>query len=591
MKVKKIMLLLLASIFVLSNSLISSVFATDSSDPYISIELDKTTAKVGDIVKATVKVNNLKGITGFQVNIKYDPYVLRAVNPDTEDAFRSGTVPPGGDIVVNDEFSILKAASNDIEKGFINFGRNYMLIEDYKNSGKEDTTGILGIIGFKVLNDNTETSIIFQDALTMPGSINGALIFDWNNKQIKNYSVIQPPVLNKGAVAVSPTPVVSGVVPSAVNSPAVPPVGSPVESSASSPLVTPSPTPAASPTDVKTTTEPTTPVPGSGPANLAVSVSSNKTIYKEQQTIQYTIKYISELETAGDIIVKAEIPQFTTIDNNGGGTVKDNTIQWSIKDVKPGTVGEIQYSVKVGELDKAEVKAVNNVSVSGADGTQGGVNSKSSINVLLSSDRFDKASHKGYVSGYDGNLFKPENQITRAEIAAMFARILDLDVSKGDKQLYSDVPLNHWAAGYIKAVSEKGLFKGVSDNKFNPNGMLTRAELATAIFRYLQLNENIVPFEKHFTDVENHWAFKYIEEVYRLKLINGYENNIFLPNNKVKRSEAVTMLNKMLFRGPVSGAVSSFKDVSQKHWAVGQIEEAVKDHVYIRNSKGEEVLQ
>lgn len=586
MKVKKMMLLLLSFTIILSNSLISSVFAAESSDSYISIELDKTTAKVGDIVKATVKVNNLQNIAGFQVNIKYDPTVLRAVNPDTQEDFKAATIPTGGDILVNDEFSILKAALNNLENGLLNFGRNYLVLDDYKESGKGESSGTLGIIGFKVMKE-VETIIQLQDAVTMPGSVNGALIFNWDNKQIKDYSAIQPPVINKGVGVVSPSPVVSGVVPSVVNPSVIPPVNT----SDASPVVTPSPTSVASYTPVKTTTEPVTPLPGSGFANLAVSVSSDKTIYKEQQTIVYTIKYISKLESAEDIIVTAEIPQFTAIDNNGGGTVKDNTIQWSIKDVKPGVVGEIQYSVKVVELDKAEVKVVNNVSVMKADGTQGGNNSRSSISVLLSSDRFDKAFHKAYVSGYEGNLFKPENQITRAEIAAMFARILNLDVSKGDKQLYSDVPLTHWAAGYIKAVSEKGLFKGVADNKFNPNGILTRAELATAIFRYLQLNENVEPFEKHFTDVEKHWAFKYIEEVYRLKLINGYKNNVFLPNNMVKRAEAVTMLNKMLFRGPVSGAVSSFKDVPQNHWAVGQIEEAVKDHEYSRNLNGEEVLQ
>jgi hypothetical protein len=588
MKVKKMMLLLLSFTIILSNSLISSVFAADSSDSYISIELDKTTAKVGDIVKATVKVNNLQNIAGFQVNIKYDPTVLRAVNPDTQEDFKAATVPTGGDILVNDEFSVLKAAANDIGEGLINFGRSYMLLEDYRNSGKGEASGTLGIIGFKVLKE-AETHIKFIDVHSMPGAVIGTLVFNRDNTNIpiKDYSVIQPPVINEGVGVVSPSPVVSGVVPSAVNPSVIPPVNS----SDASPVVTPTPTAVASYTPVKTTTEPVTPLPGSGFANLAVSVSSDKTIYKEQQTIVYTIKYISKLESAEDIIVTAEIPQFTAIDNNGGGTVKDNTIQWSIKDVKPGVVGEIQYSVKVVELDKAEVKVVNNVSVMKADGTQGGNNSRSSISVLLSSDRFDKAFHKAYVSGYEGNLFKPENQITRAEIAAMFARILNLDVSKGDKQLYSDVPLTHWAAGYIKAVSEKGLFKGVADNKFNPNGILTRAELATAIFRYLQLNENVEPFEKHFTDVEKHWAFKYIEEVYRLKLINGYKNNVFLPNNMVKRAEAVTMLNKMLFRGPVSGAVSSFKDVPQNHWAVGQIEEAVKDHEYSRNLNGEEVLQ
>ncbi len=581
MKLKKLMVLFLTAIVVSSNLLVSSVFA--GSNPYITMEFDKTKAKVGEIVRVSIKINDIDNFCGCQVNISYDKNCLEAVNPDTGVAYNDSSKPLSGTLLVNEDFAPFKISKFDTKNGRLTFGSSYVDVESYKNANNPESTGVFAVVGFKVLKE-VQTEIKFSDNPEMPNSKSGTLIFCYvTSPPPKNYSVInpvysvnQPPVLNEGVVE---TPVVSS---SAVASqtPAPTSVNTPTATSAVSSSSTPTPTP-------KTVDQSPVPSkPGSEPQDLAVSVSSDKSIYKEQQIVTYTVKYINRSDnTMRDVSIKAQIPQFTTIEDNGGGTVKDKSVEWKIKYLDPGIVKEITYSVKVGNLDKEEVIAANNVEISGVDNT-----GKSSINVLLCSDRFGKGTHKSYVTGYDGKLFKPEKEITRAEIAVMFARILELDTTVGSEQLYNDVPLKHWAAGYINAVSEKGIFSGYSNNTFNPNGLITRAEMATAISRYLGFKDT-VPFETHFKDTGKHWASKYIEEVYRLKLVNGYKDNTFLPNNKIKRSEAVTMLNKMLYRGPVVGAVSTFKDVSQKHWAVGQIEEAVNDHTYSRNSEGQEVLE
>ncbi len=571
MNVKKLFMLFLATAVVFSNLLVTGVFA--GSNSYISMELDKTNAKEGEFVKATIKVNDIDYYRGYQVNIKYDPEVLAAINLNTYEDLKNYDKPKDGTVLLLADYSPVSIASHDFNNGILNFGRSYLDVDSLKAAGVNENTGVLTTIGFRVLKEK-ETSIRFEETDTMPDAKNGIILFAANSEgPITGYSVIQPQVLNAGKGVTTPT---------------VPPVISPVPSSGNPPIVTnpeASVLPTATPTSVTVTESPATAKPASGPVDLAVSVSSDKNIYKEDQVITYTIKYINRTDKATeDVAVKAEIPNFTTIDNSNGGTVKDNSIQWNINSLEPNAVKELSYTVKVGKLDKAEVFAANNVEIS-----SGSFTGKSSISVLLCSDSFEKGSHKSYVAGYEGKLFKPNKEITRAEIAVMFARILNLDTSAGSEQLYSDVPSTHWAAGYINAVSKKGIFTG-SNNKFNPSASLTRAELATAIHRYLGLKD-VTPFETHFKDTGSHWASKYIEEVYRLKLVNGYEGGLFLPNNKVKRSEAVTMLNKMLYRGPVTGAVSSFVDVPQNHWAVGQIEEAVKDHVYSRNSNGEEVIK
>lgn len=582
MKVKKLFMLFLAATIVISNLLVTSVFAVGS--PSISMKLDKSKAKVGEFVTATIEINDFEWFNGYQANIKYDTKVLKPVNPDTGEDLKKSEKPKEGKDLLTQEYTPMSICTNDFDNGSMIIGKSYMDSKSLRENGHEESTGVLVTLWFKVLKE-VETRIRFEDCVAMPNADNGTYVFviihevkegksEYSPVSLESgsYIVKQPEILNKDIVETpSNTPTSPNVVPSAVNTP-----------EATNAIASVLPT--ATQTPVTVTESPASAKPASGSSDLAVSVSSDKNIYKEDQTITYTIKYTNRLDkAAADIAIKAEIPKFTSIDNSNGGTVKDNEISWSINSLEPGAVKELSYAVKVGKLDKAEVLAANNVEIS--SGSSAG---SSSINVLLCSDSFEKGFHKSYVNGYEGKLFKPDKEITRAEIAVMLARILNLDTSVGSEQLYSDVPLKHWAAGYINAVTKKGIFTG-SNNKFNPSASITRAELATAIFRYLGLKD-VTPFEIHFKDTGSHWASKYIEEVYRLKLVSGYKGGSFLPNNKVKRSEAVTMLNKMLYRGPVAGAVSSFKDVPQNHWAVGQIEEAVKDHSYSRNSNSEEVI-
>lgn len=161
----------------------------------LSLELDKTYAEVGDVIEAVIKVDNINYLSAFQLNIKYDPEFLQPVNPDTLEPFKAGTVPEGGTLVVNEEYMPFKIAANDAEKGILNFGKSYSLLNDYRLSGQgEGSTGTLGTIGFKVLKEGN-TSISFEDTITMPNSISGTMLYDWYGNKITNYSVIQPEII------------------------------------------------------------------------------------------------------------------------------------------------------------------------------------------------------------------------------------------------------------------------------------------------------------------------------------------------------------------------------------------------------------
>lgn len=176
-----------------------SFTAFAGSDSSISIELDKTEAKVGEIIKATIKVNNIKDFSGYQVNLRYNPKVLEAIDPATKSGFDKTTNPSGNDILLNDKFFPVAMSNNIPSDGILNFGRSYLGAEEYRKSGKPETNGILAVIDFKVIKE-AATELIFEDLGSMPNSVDGTLLFSWDSQQITSgYDVKISPKINPNA--------------------------------------------------------------------------------------------------------------------------------------------------------------------------------------------------------------------------------------------------------------------------------------------------------------------------------------------------------------------------------------------------------
>jgi hypothetical protein len=213
----------------------------------------------------------------------------------------------------------------------------------------------------------------------------------------------------------------------------------------------------------------------------------------------------------------------------------------------------------------------------------------SKITVLVYSNRY-ASTHNRYIEGYPDGLFKSGRNMTRGEIAAVFARLLNLDVTKSQSS-FKDLS-GHWAAGYIAAVSQKGLMQGYADGTFAPNKAITRAEFATIIARYFSIarSNDIRPMEMHFNDIDSNWAKSTIEETYRYNIVKGYADGSFKPNSSVVRSEAVTIINRMLYRGPLNNPDVTFPDVPKAFWAFGQVEESALSHEYTINPDGTETV-
>ncbi|CAC9931664.1 hypothetical protein PEPCOX59622_00950 [Aedoeadaptatus coxii] len=197
--------------------------------------------------------------------------------------------------------------------------------------------------------------------------------------------------------------------------------------------------------------------------------------------------------------------------------------------------------------------------------------------------------HVIYLYGYQDKTVHPQGDMTRAEAAAMVARLKNLDMSDTSKPDFKDCE-SRWYNSAINAVVKAGLMKGYPDGTFAPNGKITRAEFAQLIKGIDNPNMAELPF----TDVAGHWGLDAISQAYANKRIMGYPDNTFRPNNDITRAEAVTILNSLFDRGineaglaNVRKDIVEFKDLDRSHWAYYQIIEASNTHEFYRAKDGE----
>lgn len=160
-----------------------------STSNYIYLKVDKNQGEVGDVIKAEISINLAANFAGYQLNLKYDPEVLQAVNYETHEPFDKGTRPPGATILTNQEYLPMNLVDNDIADGVLNFGTTYTNYPDYKASGVAEKSGVLAVIGFKILKKET-TVIGFENGEAMPTGKQGTMLFNWDGNRLSSYEVV-----------------------------------------------------------------------------------------------------------------------------------------------------------------------------------------------------------------------------------------------------------------------------------------------------------------------------------------------------------------------------------------------------------------
>ncbi|WP_341347168.1 Ig-like domain-containing protein [Paenibacillus sp. FSL H3-0469] len=229
----------------------------------------------------------------------------------------------------------------------------------------------------------------------------------------------------------------------------------------------------------------------------------------------------------------------------------------------------IEHSDGTKELVKGEIVPFGQT---GKSGIQFSISKFSTFTVVLAQDPAVQV--KAYMTGYADGTFKPGNSITRAEAASIIARTFSQSaVTAG--VAYSDVSAGHWAAEAIGQVTRSGIMKGYGGGSFKPNQTITRAEMATILSRLITSAQD---HAAGFSDIAGHWAQAAIERMSQAGIITGYEDGTFRPDQTLTRAEAVTIVNRALGMAPLTSAAPKWSDVPVSYWAFGSIQAASVDH-------------
>lgn len=197
-----------------------------------------------------------------------------------------------------------------------------------------------------------------------------------------------------------------------------------------------------------------------------------------------------------------------------------------------------------------------------------------------------QGSHNPYINGF-GADFRPDAFVSRAQMAAMLARNLsdEAGTESADSVNYTDVSATHWAASDIQKAQSAGIMNGMNATQFAPEGSITRAQMATIAYRWMQQQSTDATSSTSqatdgavFTDVSaDLWASDAITYVQSAGLMTGYNDGTFKPDSKLTRAEAVKVLNILFNRAPLTGVTTpSFTDVPVTHWAYADIEAAAQ---------------
>ena len=269
-------------------------------------------------------------------------------------------------------------------------------------------------------------------------------------------------------------------------------------------------------------------------------------------------------------------------------------------DIAPGDTVTITYTYIVLRSDAGDT-LTNTATVTTPDGgttgedtTETPVKPVTPIRPPVDPDKpeLNTEDHYAYIVGYpDGNV-KPEGNITRAEVATIFFRLLT-DESRDEfwsqTNPYSDVSEDDWYNNAVSTLTNAGILDGYEDGTFKPNGNITRAEFATIAVRFF---EATYEGENLFPDIDGHWAQDYINEAANAGIVDGYPDGTFGPQKLITRAEAMTMVNRTIDRHPHKDHLLEdmivWPDNPETAWYYEQVQEATNSHEYTMNTDDEQ---
>ncbi|MCL2838133.1 MAG: InlB B-repeat-containing protein [Oscillospiraceae bacterium] len=196
--------------------------------------------------------------------------------------------------------------------------------------------------------------------------------------------------------------------------------------------------------------------------------------------------------------------------------------------------------------------------------------------------------HIWYIRGYENTEIRPNNNITRAEIAMVFYRLLRPELRNFTPyNPFNDINGDEWFGLAVATLAYYNVFTGYEDGNFEPHSLITRREFAAVVSRFEYL---VATNENPYSDVDsNDWARNYILSATQKGWFVGH-GGMFRPSDNLTRAELVTAVNRVLNRHilleDIPDDVFNFPDLDRTHWAYAAFMEATHTHEFERNADG-----
>ena len=344
----------------------------------------------------------------------------------------------------------------------------------------------------------------------------------------------------------------------------------------------------------------------------------NFTVKDGKASVQAGINFVNKLKDdspviGGDIKVVFNKGNAGNIENFPDGSVAvvvDKGTKLETKDV-PNIIPDTNYRF-VGWKDDAtgtiytsenilEIVVENNMSFTaqyeytGGSSSGGGGGGSGSGRTIEDEDvplaNLNLEDHFGYVVGYPDGTVRPNDYITREEVATIFFRLID-DYSREEywstTNSYTDTVPTDWSNNAVSTLEKSNIISGYPDGTFRGDNYITRAEFAVISARF---DETPYVGDDLFTDISGHWAQEYINRAGNRGWLHGYSDGTFAPNKYITRAEAFTLINAVLGRTPnnesLCDGMVTFSDNPKGTWYYAQIQEATNSHNVAEPVEGE----
>ena len=271
-------------------------------------------------------------------------------------------------------------------------------------------------------------------------------------------------------------------------------------------------------------------------------------------------------------------------ESNGGTAYKDERYSSGTKVTLDKTPTRESYTFTGWYADKELTQKISSIKMTSEKTVYAGWKASTVPDMLNGDD------HYAYVVGYSDGTVRPNANISRAEVATIFFRLLKKEVRDSNlttENIFADVTNGQWHNKAISTMAKLGIVKGRRADSFAPDASITRAEFAAICARF-----NTKPVENNgsFSDISGHWAENEIERAAAFGWISGYPDGTFHPDARITRAEAMTMINRVLCRMPQSesdllDSMVTWPDNKPSDWHYLAVQEATNSHDF--NRQGE----